>query len=205
MPGDIALYGDFTLNTGGGIFAEGFSFDAKGVEGLKTFTGEGKALNFDTVNGKETMTSEPIRIITVGDSITWGTCAKAENVDGYEYHLYNFNYPAQLQKLLGEGAVVGNFGYPGAHAYYRIYNDYFGSPTYAMSMNYADADAVIIALGTNDNANVRTDDGLALYIDSMRRLIENYHAAYPDAIIYITTALPRFNNLYHDGTSQIWC
>ena len=68
-----------------------------------------------------------------------------------------------------------------------------------VSEKIGDADAIIIALGTNDQANVATDgvineDGAQTYLDSMRRLIEGYHAAYPNAIIYITTALPRWTS-----------
>ena len=115
-PGDTPLYGDFTLDTTGGTFADGFVTDAKGVMGTKTYVGDAgvEALNYDTVNGAENKNSDPIRVITVGDSITWGSAATASEVDGYSYNLYNNNYPAQLQKILGEGAVVGNFGYPGA-------------------------------------------------------------------------------------------
>jgi len=201
VPGDTPVYGSYTLDTANGSFASGFVADAKGIIGNAVYTGNGSvnAVNFDKVNGVNSDVDDPVRVITVGDSITWGTCAANSTVDGYTYNLYNNNYPMQLQKLLGENAVVGNYGYPGAHAYYSLFNDYFGSPAYGMSLQFGDADAVIIALGTNDNENVATDgvmieEGAGYYLDSMRRLIETYHAAYPDAVIYITTALPRWTN-----------
>ena len=192
-PGDTPLYGDFTLNTEGGTFADGFKSDAKGVMGTTTYVGEDLAtVNYDTANGVANKNSDPIRVITVGDSITWGSAAKASTVDGYEYHLYNNNYPTNLQKLLGEGAVVGNFGYPGARARHAVYNDYFGSSSYGLSMQFGDADAVIIALGTNESRSIAEGGNPEHYETAMRELIEGYHAAYPNAVIYITTALPRF-------------
>ena len=195
-PGDTPLYGSFTLNTDGATFADGFKSDAKGVIGTTTYTGSAdvETVNYTTANGKANKNSDPIRVITVGDSITWGTCSTDNEVDGYKYSLYNYNYPAQLQKLLGEGAVVGNFGYPGARAHYGVYNDYFGSSSYGFSMQFGDADAIIIALGTNECKGIVNAGGPENYESSMRRLIEGYHAAYPNATIYITTALPRFGD-----------
>ncbi len=203
--GDTPLYGDFTLNATG-IFADGIKSDAKGVMGTTTYVGSADidTVNYDTVNGVANKNSAPIRVITIGDSITWGSAAKGENVDGYDYHLYNFNYPAQLQNLLGEGAIVGNFGYPGARAQYGVSNDYYGSASYGLTLNFGDADAIIIALGTNESAALAAGGTPEFYEESMRRLIDTYHTAYPNATIYITTALPRFGTqAYTDAVEQI--
>ena len=46
--------------------------------------------------------AEPIKVACVGDSITQGSGAQKGK-----------SYPAQLQGLLGEGYLVGNFGVSG--------------------------------------------------------------------------------------------
>ncbi len=209
IAGDTPVHGTFTLDTTGASFADDFTIDAKGYLEATAYTGtETVAVkNFDTVNGKTDLSGEPVRVIALGDSITWGTGAKNEMINGYEYNHYNYNYPMQLQKLLGEGAVIGNYGYPGAHAYYTLGNDYYGSSSYGMSLQFGEADAVIIALGTNDSANVAVEGvinqaGADSYLDSMRRLIETYHAVYPTATIYITTALPRWTSVASTANTE---
>ncbi len=199
IAGDTPVYGTFNLDTTGATFANNFTIDAKGYLEDATYTGvETVAVkNFASINGKADLSDKPIRVVAVGDSITWGTAAKNDMVNGYDYNFYNYVYPTQLQKLLGDGAVIGNYGYPGGHAYHKLPNDYYGSSSYGLSLQFGEADAVIIALGTNDNSyvgenGVAKPEGVAIYLDSMRQLIEAYHAAYPNATIYITTALPRW-------------
>ena len=194
VPGDTPVHGTYTLNTVGATFASGFSADAKGILDTTVYTGDKSvAVNFDKVNGASTKSGDPIRVITLGDSITWGTCATNTTENGHTYNLYNYSYPMQLQKIFGENAVIGNYGYAGTLAGYARYNDYFGSSSYGMSLQFGDADAVIIAIGTNNHSYVASgEEEVNFYLDSMRRLIETYHETYPDAVIYITTALPRW-------------
>ncbi len=198
--GDTPVWGTFTLNTTGAAFADNFTIDAKGYLEATTYTGVDTVAvkNFTTVNGAANLSDEPIRVITVGDSITWGTCAVNELVNGYTYNSYNYNYPSQLGKLLGQGAVIGNYGYPGSHAFYSHSKNYYGSSAYGMSLQFGEADAVVLALGINDHSHVATDgvadpEGVENYLAAMRDLIETYHAAYPTATIYITTTLPAWN------------
>jgi len=88
---------------------------------------------------------EPIRVACVGDSITEGFAASEPML---------MSYPAQLQRMLGPGYRVMNFGHSGAalvrHAYYN--NSYWDTQTFRESLK-SDPDIVVIMLGTNDAGN----------------------------------------------------
>jgi lysophospholipase L1-like esterase/pimeloyl-ACP methyl ester carboxylesterase len=76
----------------------------------------------------------------VGDSITFGAGARLRELEAY---------PAQLQRMLGEHALVGNFGVSGA----TLMNQ--GNKPYPKERAFKDAlafnpDIVLILLGTND-------------------------------------------------------
>lgn len=116
-----------------------------------TFTGtlsaienaEGKTVLPDgqTVSITVTVTGEavtPIRVACVGDSITWGDKAEA-----------NESYPAVLQQLLGPQYEVMNFGVCGATAQ-SDKAPYNTSTAYTQSLN-SSPDVVIMMLGTNDS------------------------------------------------------
>ena len=61
---------------------------------------------------KKKQKTQPIRVACVGNSITYGT--------GIEDRAHD-SYPSQLQRMLGERYVVGNFGKPGATLLYHVH------------------------------------------------------------------------------------
>jgi lysophospholipase L1-like esterase/pimeloyl-ACP methyl ester carboxylesterase len=82
----------------------------------------------------------PVRVACVGDSITAGSGTPSPDWHGY---------PAQLQRLLGDGYMVGNFGVSGA----TLLNG--GDKPYQHEAAFKNAlgsrpDVVVIQLGTND-------------------------------------------------------
>ena len=82
--------------------------------------------------------AEPIKVACVGDSITQGSGAQKGK-----------SYPSQLQGLLGDGYLVGNFGVSGRTLLKK------GDFPYWKEKKYQDALAmepaiVVIMLGTND-------------------------------------------------------
>jgi lysophospholipase L1-like esterase len=79
-----------------------------------------------------------IKVSCVGDSITFGTGASSGN-----------SYPSQLQRLLGSGYNVGNFGHGGATLLSTGDIPYINQPEYASSGSFNPA-VVVIMLGTND-------------------------------------------------------
>ncbi len=79
-----------------------------------------------------------IKVSCVGDSITFGSGASSGN-----------SYPSQLQRLLGSGYSVGNFGHGGATLLSTGDIPYINQAEYASSGSFNPA-IVVIMLGTND-------------------------------------------------------
>ena len=93
----------------------------------------GQYANTDAADGK-------IKVACVGDSITYG-----HGISDWEKN----NYPAQLQKLLGEEYHVGNFGSSGACVNPNGDQPYISREVYQNSLDY-EADILVFMLGTND-------------------------------------------------------
>ena len=111
-----------------------------------------------------------IRVACVGNSITYGT-----GIEDREH----FSYPVQLQKMLGDKYVVGNFGKPGATLLRHGHRPYFEQNEFKEAMRFK-VDIVVIHLGINDTdprnwPNYRDEfvtDYLAL-IDTLRSVNHN--------------------------------
>ncbi len=82
--------------------------------------------------------SAQIKVACVGDSITFGAGASSGN-----------SYPSQLQRLLGSGYNVGNFGHGGATLLSNGDIPYINQTEYSTSSSFGAA-IVVIMLGTND-------------------------------------------------------
>ncbi|WP_248616662.1 GDSL-type esterase/lipase family protein [Hoylesella timonensis] len=111
-------------------------------------------------------TVPPVRVACVGNSITYGTGIANRDKD---------SYPAQLQAMLGNKYLVGNFGKPGATLLRHGHRPYFKQQEFRDAMAFH-ADIAVIHLGINDTdprnwPNYRDEfvtDYLAL-IDSLRQ------------------------------------
>ena len=107
----------------------------------------------------------PVKVACVGNSITYGTGLADRERDAY---------PVQLQRMLGDGYVVGNFGKPGATLLRHGHRPYVQQTEYREALAFG-ADIAVIHLGTNDTdprnwPNYRDEfvsDYLAL-IDSLK-------------------------------------
>lgn len=82
----------------------------------------------------------PLRVACVGDSITAGLSTPHPSWD---------SYPAQLQRLLGEKGVVGNFGFSGATLLKQGDKPYQRTASFQQALQFK-PDIVVIMLGTND-------------------------------------------------------
>lgn len=82
-----------------------------------------------------------IRVVCVGDSITYG-----HSVENWEEN----NYPVVLQELLGEEYHVANYGSSGACVNPNGDAPYTERKAYERSLVY-DADILVFMLGTNDS------------------------------------------------------
>ena len=193
-PGETPLTGSYTLNITGGSFTAGIKLSARGILGESKVTGapaDACVVDFDTVNGAVQSAAKALRVACVGDSITFGTCAKNTELDGYLYVGYNFSYPAMLQKLCGDTAVIGNFGYPGANVMSSAYyNTYYNSCVYNLFEEFR-PDIILFALGTNNTLFM--PDKLVETKSAYNTLLKGLHTSAPDAKIIMTTALYRFD------------
>lgn len=115
--------------------------------------------------GAASKNAAPIKVSCIGNSITYG--AKLEN-------RAQDCYPAQLQRMLGEGYLVGNFGRSGATLLRHGHRPYMEQEEFRRALEFA-GDIIVIHLGINDTdprdwplySEEFVDDYLAL-IDSLR-------------------------------------
>ena len=142
-----------------------------------------------------------VRVACVGNSITYGTGIADRDKD---------SYPAQLQKLLGDKYVVGNFGKPGATLLRHGHRPYFDQKEYRDALGFK-GDIAVIHLGINDTdprnwPNYR-DDFVADYL----ALIDSLRTANPSVRVIIARLTPiadrhpRFvsgTKLWHDEIQE---
>lgn len=89
---------------------------------------------------RKKVAAEPVRVACVGNSITYGT-----GIEDREH----FSYPVQLQQMLGNGYVVGNFGKPGATLLYKGHRPYVEQTEFKEALRFK-GDIAVIHLGIND-------------------------------------------------------
>ena len=138
--------------------------------------------------------SKPVKVACIGDSITYG--AAIEDREKY-------SYPSQLQAMLGDGYLVGNFGKNGATLIKRSYRPYFDQPEFRKAMDFA-GDIYVIHLGVNDTdprswPNYRDD-----FVGDYLSLIDSCKAANPKArvIIALLSPLADRHHRFMSGTKQ---
>lgn len=136
----------------------------------------------------EELLDTPIRITTVGDSITEGV-GSSNSAD--------YSYPAQLQTILGDDYLVTNAGISGTTAINtQIAGSsypYITSPGYSVGLN-SNPDIVIMMLGTNDAQTNYWDlddgiDNAKTYHDDYAALIEKYLAMDSKPVIYMCSMI----------------
>lgn len=121
-----------------------------------------------------------IKVACVGNSITYGY--------GIENREQN-SYPSVLQRLLGKGYKVGNFGYSGATLLSKGHRPYIQQEEYQKALAFA-GDIVVIHLGINDTdprnwPNHRND-----FVKDYLTLISSFKKANPKARIVIARMSP---------------
>jgi lysophospholipase L1-like esterase len=126
-----------------------------------------------------------IRVACVGDSITYGS-----RIDNREEN----SYPAQLQKLLGEGWEVRNFGVSGATLLKNGDKSYRELDAFKDAMAF-EPDVVIIKLGTNDSKPQNWQYG-SEYVSDYRSLIQEFKNLTSEPKIWICQPLPVFEDHY---------
>lgn len=120
--------------------------------------------------------TEQTRVACVGDSTTYGT-AMMNN--------FHNSYPAQLQRFLGNGYHVANFGVHGKTVKDINDNSYRRTKQYGRSLAY-DPDIVVLMLGANDTKpeNWTTFEDFCI---SYRDLVDSYTDEAGERLIKICT------------------
>lgn len=135
------------------------------------------------------MLQEPIKIATVGNSITYGS--KVANRE-------KNSYPAQLQELLGDSYEVRNFGVSGRTLLKKGDRPYWETEAYSNALEFK-PDIVFIKLGTNDS-KLQNRVYLEEYESDYTDLIASFKAVNDKVRIVILLPLPAFTS----DTTNIW-
>lgn len=127
-----------------------------------------------------TEAKDKIKISCVGNSITYGSGIKDREHD---------SYPAQLQQMLGDGYIVGNFGKPGATLLQKGHRPYIKQEEYKKAIEFA-GDIVVIHLGVNDTDPRDWPDYRDYFVTDYLELIDSFKKVNPDCRIIIAGITP---------------
>ena len=137
---------------------------------------------------------EKLRIAFIGDSITQGTGTPLADQPTQ-------SYPGQLQALLGDDYVVGNFGKASSYTLpaddpYNVRTD--ATLSYRNTQQYKDslafgADIVVIALGCNDIRSFSCEEAFRHYKDALASLANEYAALPTVQKVYLATHIAATN------------
>ena len=132
------------------------------------------------VPGRKKASAPPVRVACVGNSITYGTGIQDRAHD---------SYPAQLQRMLGPGYVVGNFGRPGATLLYRGHRPYVCQPEFREALAFK-GDIVVMHLGINDTDPRNWPNYRDEFVKDYLSLIDSLRAANPKARFILARMTP---------------
>ena len=138
--------------------------------------------------------AQPVRVACVGNSITYGTgIADREN----------FSYPAQLQQMLGNGYVVGNFGKPGATLLYKGHRPYVEQPEFKEAQRFK-GDIAVIHLGINDTDPRNWPNYRDEFVKDYLSIMDSLRAANPKVrfILARMTPIADRHPRFQSGTKQ---
>ena len=125
----------------------------------------------------------PIKVACVGNSVTYGFGIEDREVN---------SYPAQLQRLLGDGYEVRNFGRSGATLSRRGHRPYHLTEEYQQAMAFA-ADKVVIHLGLNDTDPRNWPNYRDQFVSDYLTLINAFREVNPDCEIWVCRMTPIFH------------
>lgn len=135
-----------------------------------------------------------VKVSCVGNSITYGMTLENRERDAY---------PFQLQRMLGDGYEVGNFGKSGATLLRHGHRPYFEQDEFRQALDFA-GDIVVIHLGINDtdprNWPYFADEFVCDYLS----LIDSLRARNPKAhfIVAKMTPIGHTHPRFLTGTKQ---
>ena len=119
----------------------------------------------------------PVRVACIGDSITQGSGAEKGK-----------SYPTQLQGLLGESWVVGNFGVSGRTLLKKGDFPYWKEAAYQKALAFK-PDVVVIMLGTNDTKPQNWKHE-AEFVADYTELVKSFQALESKPRVYLCRPCP---------------
>ena len=138
---------------------------------------------------------KPVKVSCVGNSVTFGMRIENREQD---------SYPAQLQRMLGDGFEVGNFGHSGATLLRHGHMPYFEQPEFRQAMDFA-GDIVVIHLGLNDTDPRNWPNYRDEFVGDYLALIDSLRSVNPKArvMIALMTPIADRHRRFNSGT-KLW-
>ena len=140
---------------------------------ILAFSCMGSAVGFAADDASDV--TVPVRIACVGDSITYGYACSNQATQ---------SYPAQLQKLLGDGYIIRNFGVNSATMLKNGNKPYWKQSAYSESMS-SEPDIVLLMLGTNDSKTVNWSSHRDEFLQDMEEMIAGYQNLPSHPTVYV--------------------
>jgi acyl-CoA thioesterase I len=126
-------------------------------------------------NNQKTLVAQVIRVACIGDSITeWS------------------HYPEELQKILGDGYEVVNFGVAGSAVTKDSDKPYMNQSAFQEAKDFQPK-IVVIMLGTNDAKDVNYQN-IGSFPTDYEDIISQYEALPDDQQIFLVVPPPIYNN-----------
>lgn len=123
---------------------------------------------------------KPVKIACVGNSITYGSGLA---------HPETESYPAQLQQLLGESYLIGNFGKPGATLLNQGHRPYMQQEEFRKALAFA-GDVVVIHLGINDTDPRNWPNYRDRFVTDYLALMDSFKVVNPKCRIILARMTP---------------
>lgn len=120
------------------------------------------------------------KVACVGNSITYGSGLAHPELD---------SYPAQLQRLLGDQYVIGNFGKPGATLLNEGHRPYREQEEFQKALAFA-GDIVVIHLGINDTDPRNWPNYRDFFVKDYLALIDSFRVVNPNCRVIISRLTP---------------
>ncbi|MCM1292521.1 MAG: cyclically-permuted mutarotase family protein [Bacteroides sp.] len=141
-----------------------------------------------------TAAQKPVRVACVGNSITYGYTTSDPPTT---------SYPAQLQRILGDGYEVAGFARPGATLLRSGHRPFNEQPEYQPAVDYA-ADIAVIHLGVNDTDPRNWPNYGDRFINDYVQLVDSLRSRNPAMRVIIANLTPIRASHYRfrSGTRQ---
>ena len=172
-------------------------------------------MNNEQINKSAQVSSTTIKLMPLGDSITWGTNPDDANSPGYRRSLYqqltsagyNVDFVGSLNGGLPNDFDRDNEGHPGWSAGAPVFSSNNNMHTYLPGfLSAVNPDVVLLLIGTNDISEEATDweKTASEVADAIKSLIDIIYNFNSNIKIFLGTIIDRADDQYrHDKTVSV--